>query len=254
MRLLWMFATSLLGPAIGGAQAKPSAAIPASAPPPSVSQLPSAQRGVAMPLSGTHISWDGAQLTVEASGEPMPEVLSKVARQTGMKITGGVPDEHLYGKYGPASVQAVLGELFDGLSVNMMLVNTSATKPKELILTSRTGGPTPPSTRPIADASSSPDNNAVEPVEQMAPLSGARPLLPIPEPRRPGNSTPPAFPAIGPPSSAENNSSTNEGNAASSTATPDGSNADEPQSPNGVKTPEQIFEELRRRAAANQPQ
>lgn len=251
--MLWMIAPSLLGTMVSAAQTR-TPTLPASAPTQAVSQLPSAQSRVLATASGTHIVWDGALLTIEASGEPMPEILSKVARQTGMKITGGVPDEHLYGKYGPASVQTVMAELFDGLSVNMMLVNASPTRPKELILSSRTGGPTPPSTRTASEMTQQQDNNAAEPVEPIAPLSGARPLLPIPDSRRPGTTTPPAFPALGPPP-AENNSFTNDGNAVPSTAPDSGSSAtDQPQSPNGVKTPEQIFEELRRRAAANQSQ
>lgn len=224
-----------------GAQTTPSAAIPATAPTQSVSDLPSAHPNTIATAPGTEskITWDGSRLTVEASGEAMPELLGRVARQTGMKITGGVPDERVYGKYGPAPVQTVLAQLFDGLAINMMLVNETATKPKELLLTVRSGAPTPPSTRQVAN------DFPPQRLNYVPPPSGNRsPQLP----QNPPNGSQPAFPAPTPPP-AENTAFTNNGNTEPATPGNSSSTTDssQPQSPNGVKTPEQIFEELRKR-------
>jgi hypothetical protein len=242
----------LLCAPILAAQIKPSAALPVTAPTQSsVSYLPSAQPNAVATASGTEsrITWDGSQLTVEASGEAMPELLGRVARETGMKITGGVPDERIYGKYGPAPVQTVLAQLFDGLAINMMLVNKTATKPKELLLTTRSGAPTPPSTRQVV--------NNFQPSRQD-PIRAIPPAPPVNRtqqpPRNPPTGSQSAFPTLAPPP-ADNPAFTNNSNAATTTpsTTDSGSNApattdgSQPQSPNGVKTPEQIFEELRKR-------
>lgn len=239
------------------AQAKPSAAIPATQPTYSVSDLPSARPTAAAARSeDTRVTWNGFQLTIEASGEPMPEVLGRVAHATGLKITGGVPDEHLYGKYGPGSVQSVLGQLFDGLSVNMMLVNDSPTRPKELILTARTGSATPPSTRQVADTEQ--PRRTPEPIGQVntiaAPVGRRNPATGEEQPPTSSTSRP-AFPGLSAPPTV-NNSFTNTGN---SETTPEpstdtsNSSTTQPQSPNGVKTPEEIFEELRKRQQGDPP-
>lgn len=219
-------------------------AVPPTAPTQSVSDLPSAHPNAVATVPGAEskVTWDGARLTVEASGEAMPELLGRVARETGMKITGGVPDERVYGKYGPASVQTVLAQLFDGLAINMMLVNETATKPKELLLTVRTGAPTPPSTRQVTiDYPQYRPNPVRTPPPPQSPQPPAnREQQPPPNP---SNGSQPAFP---PP--ADNTASTNNGNTEPSTpAASSTTDSSQPQSPNGVKTPEQIFEELRKR-------
>lgn len=241
----------LLCPPSLAAQAKPSAAIPATAPTQSVSNLPSAHpNAIATNLiQASDVTWDGSQLTIVANGEPMPELLGRVAHETGMKITGGVPDERIFGKYGPAPVQVVLGDLFDGLAINMMLVNATATKPKELLLTVRSGAPTPPSTRQVVDN--------YQPRRQPVQAIQPPPQRPQGSPQqRPNNQAgQSAFPTLAPPP-AENTAFTNNSNTAdtsSSSASTTSSSTDstQPQSPNGVKTPEQIFEELRKRQQQN---
>ena len=106
----------------------------------------------------------GTALSVVGGGDSLRSILRQVARATGMKVTGGVPDEPVYGSYGPAPVQQVMSTLFSGLSVNMMLVNDTATKPKELVLTARTGGATPPPPAQPLNASDDPaDVNLAQP-------------------------------------------------------------------------------------------
>jgi hypothetical protein len=61
-----------------------------------------------------------------------------------MKITGGVADERVYGRYGPAAPAEVLATLLGGTNTNMILRESASNAPKELILTPREGGITPP--------------------------------------------------------------------------------------------------------------
>ncbi|MGI4756139.1 MAG: hypothetical protein ACRYGF_04735 [Janthinobacterium lividum] len=222
------------------AQTGSSVAIPPTAPTQSVSNLPSARPVVPATHSGQgQVTWTGSVLSVKGNGDSLRNLLRQVARTTGMRVTGGIPDEQVFGSYGPAPVQQVLADLFNGLNVNLLLVNGSQTQPKELILTTRSGGPTPPSaTQPMA-------------MEDPADVNLAQP--------RPGRHTSPdsfsGLPAqtqqgsqqAGPAVPLNDTSATGNGSAADTSAAATG----QPQSSDGVKTPEQIFEELRNRQQQN---
>ena len=213
----------------GMASAQSATAIPATAPTqgPVISAAP-AVRGTAV------VTWTGSALSVSAEGESLRTVLLRISRATGMKVSGGVPDEMVFGKYGPGPVQPVLADLFSGMNINMMLVNGSATQPKELILTARTGGPSPA-------APAQPLNYATQ---DPADVNLAQP--------HPGRHTsqdsfvapPPQVPSAGP-----NVGVPPVDNGAQ--AAPSADNTGQPESPNGTRTPEQIFEELRRRQQGN---
>jgi hypothetical protein len=212
-------------------------AIPATAPTQSVSDLPSA-RPATLPYqpragAGTNaVQWDGSTMTIQASGEDLPAILSAVSRATGLKVTGGVPDERVFGVYGPGTVQQVVTDLFGGLYVNLLLVNGTATQPKELILSPRTGGATPPSpARSIA-------------YEPQQPNRTDRPFRGTPPQGAGLTQPPPGSPLPGVVSSGAPGQDPN-------AAAPTDANG-QPQSPNGVPTPEQIFEKLRKQQAAQQ--
>ena len=248
-------------PSLVTAQAKPSAAIPATAPTQSVSDLPSAHPAIveSTPRGESHVTWNGANLTVNAGGSALPEIVQQIARETGMKITGGVPDERVFGTYGPAPVQVVMGELFDGLAINMMLVNGTETTPKELVLTTRSGAATPPQVRQVSndDDRSRRRSNPIQPASQQ---QNPGPGLPQQHGQAPGGpGAPPNNPASSngdtnagtSPSPASGAATGNSSTATGSTATPAAA-TDQQQSPNGVRTPEQIFEELRKRQQQQQ--
>ena len=230
-------AVAIVGSFCMSAQPKPSAAIPATAPTQSVSDLPSAHPAVteSTPRGKAHTTWSDGKLTVIAGGSALPEILQQVARATGMKITGGVPDERVFGTYGPGSVQAVMGQLFEGLSINMMLINGSATSPKELVLTARTGAVSPPQVREISNESDDPGPSRMPPFNQ--------------EPGRTFTSRQPR--AQGPSGPNGPTPTQDEAPAVPEDNTADGG-ADQQSSPNGVRTPEQIFEELRKRQQQQQ--
>jgi hypothetical protein len=214
-------------------QDKPSAAIPATAPTQSVSDLPSAHPALTASAAEAGVTWTGSVLTIQGKGDSLRNILVAVSRATGMKITGGVPEEQVFGSYGPGAVQDVLPQLFDGIGVNVLLMNDGA-KPKELVLTARTGGVTPPQTRPIADA----DQGFRNRLNSLGRGQGN------------GNQPPPIQAQPPQPSRPQQTGAVD----ASTPATP-ATNADgQPQSPNGVRTPEQIFEELRQRQQQQQQQ
>jgi hypothetical protein len=90
------------------------------------------------------VAYAGGQLAIVADNSSLNQILREVSRQLGMKVTGAVIDERVYGKYGPSAPAEVLASLLKETSSNMLLVETRGDGPAELILTPRQGGVTPP--------------------------------------------------------------------------------------------------------------
>jgi hypothetical protein len=165
-------------------------------------------------------------LSVSADNSSLNQILRQISHDTGIKITGGVRDERVFGQYGPAAPDQILAELLDGTGSNMLLVNHDGGPPKELILTPRLGGPTPPN--PNADTTD-------EKADPQDSQSGPESAQPVGEGMPDRNRTVPAIvPATPVPTSPGDSS--------------------QPDSPNGVKTPQQIYEQLQRLRQQNPPQ
>ncbi len=188
------------------------------------------------------VTFNGNQLTVAAQNSSLNALLSEIARLTGMKITGGVTDERVYGSYGPDSAEVVLNQLLDGTGTNVMLLETPQHTVAELVLTPRNGGPTPPSPNALREE---------EHTEESLPpaLTSRRRDLP-----------PGALRTLAGYSSQENRTSDQSPNAQQSqpntmpptngVGAPQGDASQ--QSPNGVKTPQQIYDELVKQQAQQQ--
>jgi hypothetical protein len=125
---------------------------PPATPPPAANTLPAPM--AATPLSDAPpssrprratVSYLNGQLNVRADDSSLNQILRAISRQTGLKITGGVADQRVFGDYGPATTSSVLATLLDGTGTNILLLEGDASTPPELILTARGGGPTPPS-------------------------------------------------------------------------------------------------------------
>ena len=131
------------------------------------------------------------------------------------------------GTYGPSSPADVLNTLLDGTNSNMLLIQTDNSVPTELILTPRHGGPTPPNPNAPSfdDDSAAGDDGSPAPVQPLRGPFGA-------VNNQPQAQIPPAQPG-------------------SSQTTPTGT---DPNDPNAVKTPQQIFEQLQRLRQQQQPQ
>jgi hypothetical protein len=138
--------TGLFMGAFSFAQAPLKTTLPASAPttfvPPASSISSTPQRGPD-PAQRARVQVSGRTLQITAEDSSLNQILRDIARDTGMKVTGGVADERVYGVYGPADISAVLTRLFDGMGTNMLLVEDARQQPTELILTPQHGGVTP---------------------------------------------------------------------------------------------------------------
>ena len=200
----------------------------------------SPQYTAAPPLPQPHradVSYRNGLLTVAAANSSLNQILREISRQTGMKITGGVADERVFGTYGPAAPGKVLNSLLDGTGSNMLLH-------AERLRGTRRAHPHPAHRRRHSTQPECPQlrrrrlrhcpprrslHNAASRRPSRALLTTPPPpTLPVPNrclprsPRRSENYTPSADSA--------------------------------PQSPNGVKTPQQIYDQLMRARQQQQQQ
>ncbi len=178
--------TPMGGLASGGT--KPSAA---------VSTLPAAQPTAAAgqpapaPPPAPHhveVSFADGKLAVEATNASLNEILREVSQKTGIKITGGVADDRVFGSYGPSSPAVVLDALLEGTGSNILLVD-DAKGASELVLSPRHGGATPPNPN-AAQTNESDDNGSggyVAPVRPFQPpIANGRGPMP-PDSQAPGS-------------------------------------------------------------------
>jgi hypothetical protein len=90
------------------------------------------------------VDFADGRLAVSADNSSLNQILRDVARRTGIRITGRVIDQQVFGAYGPAAPAKVLETLLEGTESNVLFIEASADAHEELILTPRQGGPTPP--------------------------------------------------------------------------------------------------------------
>jgi hypothetical protein len=216
------------------AQSPPTQGIKSSAAPQAASTLPAAPSTVVpsqpltpsqQPPKHAQVTYANGSLSISADNASLNQILRQISHETGMKITGGVADERVFGQYGPAPSAQILAALLDGTGSNMLLLHRDGDTPAELILTPRQSGASPPNPNAHAfDDAPEPQQAASEPSE---PTAEARPAQSTPNP-----SGTPATPATA--------------NPADSSQPAD--------SPNGVKTPQQIYEQLQRMRQQTPPQ
>ena len=215
-----------------GAQ-KPSAAVPLNAPLPATQPTLPAQpptphsTTVISSVRRAQVTYSGGLLTVTANNSSLNQILREIARQASLTITGGVADERVFGTYGPSDIPTILGILLDGTGSNMMLSGDTPGVPQVLTLTPRQGGVTPPS--PATYARDDDDN----PQQDLPPQLTTRTANAVV-----GVATPvsPPQPNLFVPPVAQ-------GDAAAAARAPATDTTTE-QSPNGVKTPQQIYDQL----------
>jgi hypothetical protein len=172
------------------------------------------------------VVYTDGQLQITADNSSLNQILRDAGRLTGMKITGGVADQRVFGKYGPGSPGSILASLLDGTGSNMLLQQTSSNVLEELILTPQQGGVTPPN--PNAPGF---DDDALPPPQVRPIYSGQTPPFPAPNSGlrilQPGSNSPAGT---------------------ESPATP----PDPPST--GPQTPQQIYEQLQRLQQAQKKQ
>jgi hypothetical protein len=261
------------------ATAPGAATLPAT--PPTSQPKPNAVPIAATPVANTtpihraEVTYSDGLLNVRSNNSSLHQILRAISRRTGMTITGGIADDRVFGDYGPAEPSSVLATLIDGTGVNMLFRAGDATHPSELVLTPQAGGGR-------AQVDNSPiGSDADEPPEPPTPAIQQPQPAPVPTANSSAGANPPATtapttsqittpPSIPQPLNNVNGSSANTSPTASTlptthsvpidsiptpSTTPSSSGiVDAPNppppgsttatSPNGVKTPEQIYQQL----------
>lgn len=198
------------------AQGKPSAAIPAM---PVTGNAPVRLETPAPAIAHrATVSWQDGALTIEAQNSSLNSILRDISLRTGMKIVGGVQDERVFGKYGPGTAATVIAQLMDGAKCNVMMQSDAANMPIQLTLTPVTGGVSPPN----------PMQAEREPEEQRQPVPVQPVVAPQTQQQQPQRD--PNVPMNNAPASPANQQP--------------GADTTTQESPNGVRTPEQIFKQL----------
>lgn len=67
------------------------------------------------------VVWDSGGLKISASNSSLQQILNEVSTDTGTKVVGPVPDQRVYGTYGPGDARDVLSQLLLGSGYNVLL-------------------------------------------------------------------------------------------------------------------------------------
>jgi hypothetical protein len=221
--------------AVGVAAAAAGQGLPASAPTNPGLQAAPSQPQSKQAAQPAQVQLHGGMLTVAADNSSLNQILRDISRVTGMKITGGVTDERVYGSYGPADVSTVLSSLIRGTGSNMMIVMDANQAPQELVLTPRAGGPTPPN----PNAGREREMEDLPPQRQQhfqRPDGVGNPVPNQFQQQQPQQPQAQVVPPVPPP------------------VVPSSSDTTTQESPNGVKTPQQIYDQLMKMQQQQQQQ
>ena len=224
--------------------AKPSPAVPSTPTTESFPNNSGTQPAVPRPQHRAHITFANGLLTVSASNASLNGLIRDIAHQTGMKVTGSVAEDRVFGEYGPADPQTVLASLLDGTGSNILIRSNASDAPVDLILTPRIGAPSPPS--PTANVADTDDSDDPAPPPSAISARYGRPAVPPsnpappPPPANPSNAISPASQTVVfPPADSTSTPST-------ATTTPADTSSPADSSSDTVKTPQQIFEQLQK--------
>jgi hypothetical protein len=123
------------------------------------------------PATHASVTLSGGSLSVKANNASLSDILKDVSSTSGMTVDGFGKDTRVFGVYGPGSPRDVISELLDGAGYNFLMVgDTDAGTPREIVLTTRGNTPLPnpqPSSVSQPDEDDEPANNP--PADQAAP-------------------------------------------------------------------------------------
>ena len=87
------------------------------------------------------VVWDATGLRINATNASLQQILNEVSTETGAKVEGPVPDQRIYGDYGPGQARDVLSQLLQGSGYNILLAgDLGQGAPREIVLSPRQAG------------------------------------------------------------------------------------------------------------------
>jgi hypothetical protein len=103
---------------------------------------PTAPSLLDQPAQPATVTLSGRRLSVAADNSSLSEILHQLAVSSGMTIDGLDKDTRVFGTYGPGNPRDILNQLLDGAGYNVMMVgNTPAGTPRQLVLAARSNAP-----------------------------------------------------------------------------------------------------------------
>jgi hypothetical protein len=203
-----------------------------------------------MPAQPPQVSYLNGQLLIISRNSTLADILAAVRRQTGatIELPPGGGSERVAGRMGPGPARDVLASLLNGSRYDYVMI-ASATNPKGLehvILTPKTGGAEGPST-PMAGNQPQMQPQPQQPVmgeAEAPPDAGEDQEVPVAEEPAAGEEVPGeegAQQGVPQPFGQQN-------------MNPNGVNPEAGQAQQGVKTPEQLLQELQRMQQLQQQQ
>jgi hypothetical protein len=121
--------------------------------------------------SPASVVWDTNGLRINASNSSLQQILREVSTETGSKVEGPVPDQRVYGEYGPGQARDVLSQLLQGSGYNILLAgDLGKGAPREIVLSPRQSGPVNPQNSNANRPAQDPDDDIPDqPEDQPQP-------------------------------------------------------------------------------------
>jgi hypothetical protein len=92
------------------------------------------------------VEWNSRGLYVAADNSSLKQILDDVSAATGVKLDGFIEDERVFGAYGPGAAREVLSKLLDGAGYNVLMSGDQGQgTPRQIVLSRRAGGSAQPS-------------------------------------------------------------------------------------------------------------
>jgi hypothetical protein len=131
------------------------------------------------------VVWDSSGLHISASNSSLQQILNEVSTDIGTKVVGSVPDQRVYGNYGPGEARDVLSQLLQGSGYNVLLAgDIGKGAPSEIVLTPRRSGPASAPNAANAPQQHDPDEDIPDQPEEEPQPQVQQP--PMPNEIRPG--------------------------------------------------------------------
>jgi hypothetical protein len=146
------------------------------------------------------VVWDASGLRISASNSSLQQILNEVSTDTGTKVVGNVPDQRVFGSYGPGQASDVLLQLLQGSGFNVLLAgDLGHGAPSQIVLTPRrTGAANAPAGINPQQPQAQQDQDDTETVDQQEPPEQPEETVPAIPPTPQPNQGQPGMPPNGP--------------------------------------------------------
>jgi hypothetical protein len=87
------------------------------------------------------VVWNSAGLHVTANNASLRQIIGDIAQATGATVEGNVPEERVFGDFGPGKARDVLAKLLDGSGNNVLLIGDQGSgTPRRIVINTHADG------------------------------------------------------------------------------------------------------------------